>query len=114
LQPIVGVEVQVVGEVELTRLYLGHARGHLGHRLPADLVDVRGLAAAEAVGLLVARSVLVEPHHADVLVGLPLGELEGGPSPRIRSPSPRARTSRRSPWGRSRRSCWAPPARSAR
>ncbi len=73
----IGVEVQVVREVELAGLHLGHPGRHLRHRHPADLVEPRGLAPAVAVGLLVARLVVVEADHADVLVGLPLRELVG-------------------------------------
>jgi hypothetical protein len=77
LETVEGIQVQVVREVQLAGLHLGHARRHLGHRHPADLVHVCRLAAAVAVRLLVARLVVVEAHHADVLVGLPLRELVG-------------------------------------
>ncbi len=77
LDPVEGVQVEVVGEVELARLHLGDPRRHLGHGHPAELVGVGGLASAVPVGLFVARLVVVEAHHADVLVGLPLRQLVG-------------------------------------
>jgi hypothetical protein len=75
-EPVVLVQREVVGEVELTRLHLCRARRYLGHRDPAHLVDMRHLGAAVAVGLLRPRPVVVEADHPEVLIGLPFRDAE--------------------------------------
>ena len=85
-EALVGVGVEVVAEVEVARLHLGRAAGHVGDGHPAQLVDVDDLGPAVAVLLAGQRLVAVEPHHPDVLVGLPLRELERSRAHPLRDP----------------------------
>src|SRR2546426_9216499 len=75
-QPVVAIGDEVVGDVEVAGLELRRPAGRLRHRDPAELVHVGNLGAAVPALLAGEPRVVLEAHHADVLVGLPLGDLE--------------------------------------
>ena len=77
LDALVGVLLHEHRVVILAGFHPGQPHGRLGHGHEQDLVDVRRLSAAEAVGRLRPRRVVLEADELDVAVGLVLDEPVG-------------------------------------
>ena len=77
LDALVGVLLHEHRVVILAGFHTGQPHGRLGHGDEQDLVDVRRLPAAEAVGRLRPRRVVLEADELDVAVGLVFDEPVG-------------------------------------